>query len=311
MKQNVLVLLNKAPPNWLEPAGQVALEGAARYGELGLGAAELANWIELVRRPREGAENELNPVRLNPDLYLAAALAKGVPAAWALWREQLELPLVRWLTRLAGGVRLGEELVAELAGDLFAGKLREYRGDSALRTWLTVVARNRLTDRLRAEGRRGVSLTLWQGGEPAREPVAPEADVAEEVAGKCDGERLGRALREALEKLGLDEKRLLVRYFLQGARMRVLARDYGVNRTQVGRRLKAVCARIRALLAAKGEVVGDAEAPPAVTLEVLRLLGQPGSEAPRGPRPTRPAARQRPDRDEEPLALRAVAVGAR
>ncbi|MBI4867898.1 MAG: sigma-70 family RNA polymerase sigma factor [Candidatus Wallbacteria bacterium] len=307
MQTNVLVLLNKAPPDWLGLAEEVATLGAARYGELGLGASELAAWIEQVRRPRNGEGPVADGLRLNPDLYLAAALAKGVPAAWSLWREQLELPLVRWLTRLAGGVRLGEELVAELAGDLFAGKLREYRGDSALRTWLTVVARNRLTDRLRSEGRRGVSLTLWQGGEPRPELEAPDTDVVEEVIGRFDGEKLGKALREVLERLGADEKRLLVSYFLQGTRMRVLARDYGVNRTQVGRRLKAVCARVRALLAAKGAPINADEAPANVTAEVLRLFSDPGDS----PRPRRPGAARsapRPILDEDAQELEVVAA---
>jgi RNA polymerase sigma factor (sigma-70 family) len=260
----------------LDLARRLAADGVARHGDLGLSLADLAAWIGLARAPAilsSGPEGRVSKDdRAHPDLYLAAALAKGVPEAWGLWRDSLELPLVRWLTRLAGGARLGEELVAELAGDLFAGKLREYRGDSALRTWLTVVARNRLTDRLRSEGRRGVSLSLWAGGEPRSESVVPEVDVADEVIGRHDGERLARDLRDELEKLDAEERRLLVRYFLHGARMRVLARDYGVNRTQVGRRLKALCARVRAALVARGALLADAETPPAVTVEVLKSV---------------------------------------
>lgn len=266
--------LNKPPPALalLDLARRLAADGVARYGDLGLGLVDLAGWLGLVRAPRPGDSDDGAGGRLHPDLYLAAALAKGVPDAWALWHDSLELPLVRWLTRLAGGARLGEELVAELAGDLFAGKLREYRGDAALRTWLTVVARNRLTDRLRSEGRRGVSLSLWAGGEPHCESAAPAADVADEVIGRHDGERLAHDLRDELEKLSADERRLLVRYFLHGARMRVLARDYGVNRTQVGRRLKALCARVRAALVARGALPADVETPPAVTVEVLKAV---------------------------------------
>ncbi len=269
---------NKAPPIWRILAEQVRAEGVARYGELGISVTELAAWIELVRGSGSGEPGNGAPAaprRLNPDLYLAAALSGGRSEAWNLWHEELELPLVRWLTRLGGGPRLGEELVAELAGDLFGGKLKDYRGDAALRTWLTVVVRNRLTDQLRKEARRGVSLTLWAGGEPRSELSSSAEELSDEVAGRCDGEALAGLLKEELEKLEITEKRLIVQYFLAGTRMRDLAREYGVNRTQIGRRLKSLCIKLRASLVARGapEVEG---VPPRVNAEVLTHLELPG-----------------------------------
>jgi hypothetical protein len=89
--------------------------------------------------------------------------------------------------------------------------------------------------------------------------------------------------------------------------MRVLARDYGVNRTQVGRRLKAVCARVRTLLAAKGAPINADEAPANVTAEVLRLFSDPGAP----PRPRRPGAARsapRPILDEDAQELEVVAA---
>lgn len=182
------------------------------------------------------------PTNLNSDIYLAAALAHGRPEAWALWHEKLELPIIRWLTRLPGGVRLGEELVLELAGDLFAGKLKEYRGESALRTWLTVVARNRLTDRLRSETRRGISLSHWKEGEPKNN----KQELADEVSTRLDEAVLDALMKEQVSKLSEEEQKLIREYFFEGARMHALGKEYGINRTQIGRRLKNILLKLRA-----------------------------------------------------------------
>ncbi len=250
--------------SWRDLAERTISEGIAKYGNLNISVPELASWIELVRSRKRKKEDQGNghsgvPPNLN-DLYLAAALAKGQPRAWQLWRDQLELPIVRWMSRLVGGARLADDIFSDLTGDMFAGKLEQYRGDAALKTWLTAVARNRLADRLESESRRGVSLELWNSGQPMSHPDRVENDFVEDLTGRLYSEMATKALRDELKRL-LEGERLLIRqYFENEIPMTVLAGEYGVNRTQVGRRIRAIRDKIRTALINRGIVDLEARA---------------------------------------------------
>ena len=237
---------------WEDVARGVAAGGIEKYADLNVPLVTLARWIRMVRGREQEVEEDGRARKLprfDRDLYLAAALAQGQPEAWAFWHEQFELPLIRWLMRLPGAVRLGEELVAELAGDLFGGLLKQYKGESALRTWLTVIVRNRLTDRLRQEGRSGASLSLWEEGEPAG---IERADISDELCDRMDGEiQLSRVIEE-LKRLPAHERVLVKQHFFKGTSMRVLGVHHGVNRTQIGRRIKHICTKLRSEIGEDG-----------------------------------------------------------
>lgn len=239
------------PPDWQMLADDIAVRGIAKYGDLGVSTLELASWIELVQ-----GDGSLSVAALNTDLYFAAALAKGHPEAWALWHEELEAPVIRWMTKLAQGCRLGEEIMSELAGDLFAGKLKKYKGKAALKTWLCRVARNRLTDKLRTERRQiqAVSLSLWQEEGSAVASSLDKDNFHDEITERCYREVLTKVLKEELADLPEGEKLLIEQYFWEEARMRALANQYGVNRTQIGRRIKAIRYKLGCTLVAKGAV---------------------------------------------------------
>jgi len=70
--------------SWRDLAERVVNEGVAKYGNLNVGVSELALWIELVRSRKTKRRRNSNtdiPDRVNKDIYLAAALAKGQPEA--------------------------------------------------------------------------------------------------------------------------------------------------------------------------------------------------------------------------------------
>ncbi|GEM_PF-4159314 len=157
-------------------------------------------------------------------------------------------------SRLLQGARLAEGIVSDLAGDLFAGKIQEYKGNAALRTWLTVVARNRLTDTLRSESRRGVSLRLWASGEPLGHSDGAKNDLVEDVTERLYAEMATEVLRDELKRLFGDERLLISRYFEDEIPMRLLVGECGVNRTQVGRRIRGICAKIRLALIDRGVI---------------------------------------------------------
>jgi len=234
------VVKQHASPEMVE---HVFAQGERKYGVLGVSLQELSVWIEAIERGDNGRENAVT-TELNADLYLVAALAKGTTEAWAIWRDRIERPTVRYIMNLPEGYRFADDILTDLIGDLFAGKFRRYRGESSLRTWVTAVARNRLTDMLRSEDRRA-RLEVWFVCSPEGRTRVTNEDQIQRMIEARDRESALEAVMNRLNCLPPDERRLMTEYYFDGTKMRVLAKKYGIDRTHVGKRLKGIIQKIR------------------------------------------------------------------
>ena len=111
-----------------------------------------------------------------------------------------------------------------------------FRGEAGPRTWLCRIADHLCVDLLRRRG---------------RSPVRPEsgqldAEIAPQVR-TDEGDTLVLA-RRLLEQLEPESQRLAVLYYVDELTQDELARELGVSRRTIGKRLQALFVRERALL---------------------------------------------------------------
>jgi RNA polymerase sigma-70 factor (ECF subfamily) len=112
----------------------------------------------------------------------------------------------------------------------------QYRGDATPRTWLSRIADHLCVDLLRRRKRNPVRSELGEV-DPELEPCA-QAD---------DADALFWA-RRLLGQLEPESQRLAVLYYVDELTQEELARELGVSRRTIGKRLQALFARARALL---------------------------------------------------------------
>lgn len=114
-----------------------------------------------------------------------------------------------------------------------------YRGEASVRTWLCRIADHLCIDLLRRDRRSPLCL---------RE-VPVELDTAPAAQAVLTDDRVPFiAVCRLLEALAEDERRLAVLYFLDELTQDELAAELGLSRRTIGKRLKALVERARALL---------------------------------------------------------------
>lgn len=165
------------------------------------------------------------------DLFLAAALAAGDPAALAVFEREIVPDVTTTLERL----RLGDpgDALQALRVHLFVGerpRIADYRGHGDLRAWVRVSA-TRMALRAASRTRRELPLdaTLLDGrADPAPDParLQLQADLRAQ---------LEAAIAAALASLESRERNLLRHTVLDGLTLEELAGLYRVHR--------ATCAR--------------------------------------------------------------------
>lgn len=74
--------------------------------------------------------------------------------------------------------------------------------------------------------------------------VNPDEDIAEQVAQKMMIEKL----RRVLPLLSEDEQKLIIAHFYQGKSQTVLADEYGVNQSNISRKIGKILAKMKKLL---------------------------------------------------------------
>jgi len=113
----------------------------------------------------------------------------------------------------------------------------QYRGDSALETWVLAIARNRVKMRLRSLGRRGEIDRALRAMDSEEIPDAVLRD-AETVA----------AVRRALEALPPDQADALVLRYYEGRSVRDMAASLGDSEKAVESRLHRARVALREVL---------------------------------------------------------------
>jgi RNA polymerase sigma-70 factor (ECF subfamily) len=143
--------------------------------------------------------------------------------------------LFRFATRLAGGREDGEDLLQE-TWIRAAGRLADFRWESALRTWLFGIAVNRWREVLRARSRRpGLALVSRLENEDGV-PIAPDAAMAMD-------------LDRAIASLPDGYREVLVLHDVHGYTHEEIARmleiETGTSKSQLSRARRALRERFR------------------------------------------------------------------
>jgi RNA polymerase sigma-70 factor len=180
------------------------------------------------------------------DLYLCAACAAGAPNA-LLSLERAFFPLMRAsITRVIGRDGDVEDVLQEIRRRLFVephARIKGYRGDGSLSSWLRVVGIHAALDHRRAQSarrNRDRRQRLLEVDAPVERPLLDDIMFEHHLALKCK-----RELAVAVGGLRSEERELLLRYFVMGSSIDVLGAQYAVNRATIARRIHRHIERIR------------------------------------------------------------------
>jgi RNA polymerase sigma factor (sigma-70 family) len=118
-----------------------------------------------------------------------------------------------------------------------------FRGDANPRTWLCRIADHLCLDLLRRERRNPVMSMSSMRGTAEVEDASDDFDA---VLRRDDGEAL-LIVRRLMDALDAPTRRLAVLHFMDQLTQDELARELGLSRRTIGKRLKALHARARVL----------------------------------------------------------------
>lgn len=116
---------------------------------------------------------------MRDDFELIDAAARGERAAFATLIERHYDRFFRIAWRMTGNRADAEDIAQDICAGLPA-RLAQFRGDAKVSTWLTRIAVNATTDRLRARAREGARNRQW--GEVTSAQAAADAEAAERRA---------------------------------------------------------------------------------------------------------------------------------
>jgi RNA polymerase sigma-70 factor (ECF subfamily) len=117
--------------------------------------------------------------------------------------------------------------------------LEGFRHDSDPRTWLCRIADHLCVDWVRRQRRSPVSLVGWTENDDATEQSAP-GDLSQR-------QEALRAARRLMANLDPFSQRLAVLYFLDECTQDEVAEELGLSRRTIGKKLKQLLAKARAL----------------------------------------------------------------
>ncbi|MBK7863847.1 MAG: hypothetical protein IPJ65_35620 [Archangiaceae bacterium] len=228
----------------LEPLLAAKLsEAAAKWPEVEL---EREAFIEQLARGLAGCDDvpEALAAVHAADLKLAAACARGVPAALAVFERRVMSPLARGLARRQPGS--GEDVLQWVRQHLLLGEraIRTFAGRGPLRSWVRLVLARRLARvKQRARPDEPLDALLAVAGLSAPAGTVSTREVLEVVH---------REMRRAAAELTPEQREVLKLHYARGLSVTHLAVALGVPRSTAGHRLltarEALGARTRALL---------------------------------------------------------------
>lgn len=195
-----------------------------------------------------GSEEPRHP----EDLYLGGAASEREDAAWATIHRDMRPVVVRRLSRVAdagmGPEDLWSETVARLMTDASdavplpdgrrPARIRHYRGDSAISTFMTVVARRIAVDRFRKDRlpMEGSMQTIEESQDPRSVQIGPRPDEVRELA---------RRFAEAFTSLAPRQQALLSLVYGQAMPKGQAGQVLGLPAYTVSRELSDAIARLR------------------------------------------------------------------
>lgn len=177
------------------------------------------------------------------DLYLACAAAQGDAAAIRVLERDVFRGIAGVLVHRGIGRDTVEEVVQDLRAHLLVardgrpGRIADYGGRGALRSWI-VVSAVRMGQRARHNEGRAAALPLVSIADPG------PRDVVDELGRREVKPQLEQACEQALVDLPARERALLRLQLVDGASIDQIGRIYGVHRATAARWL----ARARALV---------------------------------------------------------------
>jgi RNA polymerase sigma factor (sigma-70 family) len=224
------------------------------------------------RTPRRATERVVGS-----DLYLTVACDLGVDGAWEAF-ERAFVPRLKGLFQRRGiPVTLGEEILADLPGDLCTPpprggartRIGSYDGTEDLFSWLAVVVLRRRADRVRTLTKMPWSAPFLAAAGEGSTGLTPAARMPTPSSTARDGERVKRfeeTLQEALKDLTPKERLAVLMKFRDGLPQKQIARFLSVGEPRVSRLLQSGTERLRAYIRKRMK-----ETPPGSTEEALWL----------------------------------------
>jgi RNA polymerase sigma-70 factor, ECF subfamily len=133
--------------------------------------------MRVKRRGEPGGEDHNTVALVQPDEALLRAAQRGDETAFAQLMRDYELPIFNYVLHSVGNYHLAEDLTQ----DIFLRALRSLQGfsfRSKFTTWLFAIAKNRILDELRTNGRRPSTIDLDDVTPLAVRELAPDEHAA-------------------------------------------------------------------------------------------------------------------------------------
>jgi RNA polymerase sigma-70 factor (ECF subfamily) len=179
------------------------------------------------------------------ELALARGCAAGNEYAWEVFLTRYRASLYGAAYSIAKDEATGRELADSLYAELYGipadgrtrvSKLSYYMGRGSLEGWLRTVLAQEFINRYRS-AKKTVSLE-----EQIEEGLQLQAPVAEQSAPSSDAEL---AAGEVLKMLSVEDRVLLVSYYLDGRTLAEIARVLQVHESTISRKLDRLTGAIR------------------------------------------------------------------
>lgn len=237
------------------------------------------------------------PHRQPTDAVLVAGLVDGDEDALAELYDRHGDAVFRLAFRFLGDRQLAEEVMQETFLALWnRAELYDHRVAS-LSAWLLTIARNRAVDRLRALGRRPVSIALSAVGSEDGDDAAEErtlaagalvgsGTVADDPEARLEARWLGDAVRAVLSTMPEPERRAIELAYYEDLTQVEIAQRLGWPLGTVKTRTRRALGRLRVLLGdALGPEIGRRISPaPIAIVERPRAVATEASRGSDGPR---------------------------
>jgi RNA polymerase sigma-70 factor (ECF subfamily) len=225
-------------------AARYAESGAAQFGIDVAGLAAMLAEVFQQRGPGSESEAALASLRLE-ELVLARACVAGNEHAWEVfmgrYREAMYGAAYKIAHDEASGRGLADSLYAELygltdRGQVRASKLQYYQGRGSLLGWLrTVMAQEYVNQYRRTRRETSLEAAVEEGKQfAANDPETQQTDSRIEAATKVE-----------LAALEVEERFVLLSYFIDRHTLAEIAKVMGVHESTISRKLERVTTGLR------------------------------------------------------------------